>query len=114
MRFSAARLAHMTDLAAYIFPIQIQSVPMRVLRRRRLPVKLAQQDMRQGFGDRRRRVFENIGNAHSNRPVIQAHIAVGVGEPFVLDGDFRQRRARPYLAVNTAKHLDSRLEKERA
>ena len=80
MRFPSPRLPHQIDSAPHIPPVQIQPVAMLVMPRDRLAIKLVKQNMRQRFGHRRGRAFQQIGNRDRDPAAFQTDAAVGIHE----------------------------------
>lgn len=114
VRLSAACLTNQTDLTADVFPVQVEPVSMQVLWRGRPTVEFTEQDMRERFSNRSGRGFEQIGNANANGPAVETYIAVRIGEPLILDVNARDRRTRPYLAMDAMKQFGRRFEEKRA
>src|SRR4051812_45753987 len=69
--------------------------------------------MGKGFDHRSRRAFQQVGDANSDRSTLQPHVAVGIGKGFEFNYEWRQRSARPDLAMHAAEDLHRALEEQR-
>src|SRR6516162_94463 len=63
-KLAAADLPDQMHLPPDVAAVQIQTVAVSVRPRHFDSIKLAQQNVSQGFGDRRRRALQQVGNSH--------------------------------------------------
>src|ERR1017187_1589769 len=112
--FPPANLPYQVCLPPYVPAVEVQPVTVGVHPRHRLAVELAQQDVRQRFGYRRRCSRQDVGNAHQQAPVFQPDEAVGIREAAELDAHLRHHRARLQFAEHAGINLLRRLEKQGA
>src|SRR5690348_16079367 len=73
-----ADLPHQLRLPADVAPVQVQPIPVAVYARDRLAIELSEENVCQGFGHRRGRSREQVGDADVQPAFFEADEAVGI------------------------------------
>ncbi len=101
--FAAAGLSEQVKIAANVVLVEVEVVAFALFRWDWFAVELADEDVGEGFEDRRGGGFERIGDAEFEPVVVGADEGIGVGEAAEFDGAFGNRCPR----TNGAKDLQA-------